>query len=263
MTLQNIKELAQALKAEFNSPSCNLDKCGQLLLKLKIALMEISFLTHDAKHASTEELLLARDVLEIGAQWSIRTKDIDSFERYIAQLQSYYNDYSHLPPSSQKYSLIGLNLVCLLSQNRISDFHTALEKIEPEQLHNNPSIQYAIKLEQSLMEGSYNRVWSSRQVVPAAEYLFFIDILMGTIRNEIASCSEKAYTSLPLKDAGTLLFFTDMGDILNFAKERNWKVNPAEQKAYFHSSADEKVTIPAEQIIKQALFYARDMDRIV
>lgn len=38
-------------------------------------------------------------------------------------------------------------------------------------------------------------------------------------RNEIASCSEKAYTSLPLSDAGTLLFFTNMEDILNFAKE--------------------------------------------
>lgn len=69
------------------------------------------------------------------------------------------------------------------------------------------------------MEGSYNRVWSSRSEVPAPEYLFFIDILMNTIRNEIASCSEKAYTSLPLSDAGTLLFFTNMQDILNFAKE--------------------------------------------
>jgi len=126
---------------------------------------------------------------------------------------------SNLPPSSLKYNLIGLNLLCLLSQNRISDFHTALEQIEPEQLNNNPAIQHPVKLEQSLMEGSYNRVWSSRSVVPAPEYLFFIDILMDTIRNEIASCSEKAYTSLPLSDAGTLLFFTNMQDILNFAKE--------------------------------------------
>jgi len=44
-------------------------------------------------------------------------------------------------------------------------------------------------------------------------YCFF------SYRNEIASCSEKAYTSLPLADAGTLLFFTNMADILNFAQE--------------------------------------------
>ncbi len=100
----------------------------------------------------------------------------------MAQLQTYYNDHSNLPASPLKYNLIGLNLLCLLSQNRISDFHTALETIDPEQLHNNPAIQHSIKLEQSLMEGSYNRVWSSRSDVPSKEYLFFIDILMDTIR---------------------------------------------------------------------------------
>lgn len=89
---------------------------------------------------------------------------------------------SNLPASPLKYNLIGLNLLCLLSQNRISDFHTALETIDPEQLHSNPAIQHPIKLEQSLMEGSYNRVWSSRSEVPSKEYLFFIDILMDTIR---------------------------------------------------------------------------------
>ncbi|KAF9967527.1 hypothetical protein BGZ70_009207 [Mortierella alpina] len=263
MAIAEVKRLAQALSKEYNSPNADLAKCGQYLSQLKIALIELSYLTHENKHDNIEELTLARDVLEIGAQWSIRTKDIPSFERYMAQLQTYYNDHSNLPASPLKYNLIGLNLLCLLSQNRISDFHTALETIDPEQLHNNPAIQHSIKLEQSLMEGSYNRVWSSRSDVPSKEYLFFIDILMDTIRNEIASCSEKAYTSLPLKDAGTLLFFTNMEDILNFAKERKWKVNPGEQKAYFHSDSDEKINIPADQIIKQTMFYARDMDRIV
>ncbi|ORZ00053.1 SAC3/GANP/Nin1/mts3/eIF-3 p25 family-domain-containing protein [Lobosporangium transversale] len=263
MALTDIKTLAQELSKEYNAPNPDLAKCGQYLSKLKIALIELQYLTHEGKHNNIEELTLARDVLEIGAQWSVRTKDIPSFERYMAQLQTYYNDYSELPTSPLKYNLIGLNLLCLLSQNRISDFHTALETIESQELLNNPAIQHPIKLEQSLMEGSYNRVWSSRADVPSKEYLFFIDILMDTIRNEIASCSEKAYSSLPLKDAGTLLFFTNMEDILNFAKERNWKVNPVEQKAYFHSDADERISIPANQIIKQTMFYARDMDRIV
>lgn len=33
------------------------------------------------------------EVLEIGAFWSIRTKDIPSFDRYFSQLQIFYNDY--------------------------------------------------------------------------------------------------------------------------------------------------------------------------
>ncbi|KAG5462634.1 MAG: LOW QUALITY PROTEIN: hypothetical protein BJ554DRAFT_4305, partial [Olpidium bornovanus] len=83
-------------------------------------------------------LLLARDVLELGAQWSIRVKDIPSFERYMTQLLTYYHDYSSVLPESQRmYSLIGLNLLRLLAQNRISDFHTALETIELSLLHEN------------------------------------------------------------------------------------------------------------------------------
>lgn len=38
-------------------------------------------------------------------------------------------------------------------------------------------------------------------------------------RNEIASCEETAYESLPLKDAATLLFFTSQSELLAFAKQ--------------------------------------------
>ena len=38
-------------------------------------------------------VLIAGDILEIGAQWSIARKDIDAFERYMAQLKTYYLDY--------------------------------------------------------------------------------------------------------------------------------------------------------------------------
>lgn len=88
------------------------------------------------------------------------------------------------------------------------------------------------------MEGSYSKVWNAREEAPAEEYKFFVDSLMGTIRyislgpirseiqyanipqrNEIASCEEAAYESLPLKDAATLLFFPNQSGLLLFAKE--------------------------------------------
>lgn len=40
-----------------------------------------------------EDLYILGDILEIGAQWSIAVKDVDSFVRYIAQLKCYYLDY--------------------------------------------------------------------------------------------------------------------------------------------------------------------------
>lgn len=43
-------------------------------------------------------------------------------------------------------------------------------------------------------------------------------VLIFYIRNEIASCEEAAYDSLPLKDAATLLFFKNQTELLSFAK---------------------------------------------
>lgn len=44
------------------------------------------------------------------------------------------------------YPLIGLNLLRLLSQNRLSDFHTALETIDLDQLQSNQFIKQAVDL---------------------------------------------------------------------------------------------------------------------
>lgn len=44
------------------------------------------------------------------------------------------------------YPLTGLNLLRLLSQNRLSDFHTALEAIDPDQLQTNQYIKQAVDL---------------------------------------------------------------------------------------------------------------------
>jgi 26S proteasome regulatory subunit N12 len=185
-------------------------------------------------------MVFAGDILEIGAFYSIRVKDIPSFDRYFSQLQTFYSDYHGvLPPSPRQYPLQGLNLIRLLTQNRISDFHTTLESLPPETLQENPFIRHPVNLERWLMEGSYSKVWNAREEAPAAEYKFFVDSLMGTIRcvspiskhssiddgrrNEIASCEEAAYNSLPMADAETLLFFNNQQDLMLFTQ----KVGPS------------------------------------
>lgn len=141
-----------------------------------------------------------------------------------------------------------MNLIQLLTQNRIADFHTTLESLPlpADSLTANPYIAHPINLEQWLMEGSYSKVWNAREEAPTEEYKFFVDSLMGTIRcvrlsqcscvvvacspvspvlvpcvcrNEIASCEEAAYDSLPLKDAATLLFFKSQNELLTFATQ--------------------------------------------
>ena len=72
----------------------------------------------------------------MGALFSISAKDIPAFERYMAQL----------------------NLLWLLTQNRVAEFHTELELLSPKDIQNNVFIHYPVSLEQYLMEGCYNKV---------------------------------------------------------------------------------------------------------
>ena len=63
-----------------------------------------------------------------------------------------------LPESSLKYELLGLNLLWLLTQNRVAEFHTELELLSPKDIQNNVFIHYPVSVEQYLMEGCYNKV---------------------------------------------------------------------------------------------------------
>lgn len=161
------------------------------------------------------------------------------------------------------------------------------------------------------MEGSYSKVWNAREEAPAEEYKFFVDSLMGTIRyvslssrfsmllaafakvadfccemyrNEIASCEEAAYESLPLKDAATLLFFKTQTELMNFAQQvryspcdlllsglplltiveqRGWQVNLTAGTISFSHKGEEKIEIPKEKLIANNLAYARELEQIV
>jgi 26S proteasome regulatory subunit N12 len=63
-----------------------------------------------------------------------------------------------------------------------------LELFDPALISENIYIKHPVKIEQSLMEGSYSKVWNARQDVPAEEYLVFMDLLMQTIRFESVIC---------------------------------------------------------------------------
>lgn len=43
--------------------------------------------------------------------------------------------------------------------------------------------------------------------------------LVNFRRNEIASCEEVAYSTLPIKDACTLLFFANRSELMAFAQQ--------------------------------------------
>ena len=74
----------------------------------------------------------AREILEHGALVSVKTMDIPAFERYVAQLKIYYSDLAGtLPASQRQHPILGLNLLRLLAQNRIAEFHTEVRAPAP------------------------------------------------------------------------------------------------------------------------------------
>ena len=94
------------------------------------------------------------DILEIGAIHSLRTSDVSAFERYLSLLQSYYQDAAvksklassaSTPAPPQRDAITALNLLRLLSQNRIAEFHTVLETLEKAILESTP-VDWVLKV---------------------------------------------------------------------------------------------------------------------
>ncbi|KAG6832944.1 hypothetical protein H0H92_004828 [Tricholoma furcatifolium] len=265
MAATQLKSLYADLQRSFLSTPSDLKRCGVLLNQLKRGLIQAGLLL-PVGDLNIDDLTVSRDILEIGAFWSIRTQDIPSFDRYFSQLQTFYTDYrSVLPPSPREYPIRGLNLIRLLTQNRIADFHTTLESLPlpADAIAENPYLAHPVSLERWLMEGSYSKVWSARAEAPTEEYKYFVDSLMGTIRNEIASCEEAAYESLPLKDAATLLFFTTQSELLTFAQQRGWQVDLSAGTITFARKGEEQIEIPRQKLIASNLAYARELEQIV
>ncbi|BGP37095.1 regulatory particle non-ATPase [Rhodotorula kratochvilovae] len=253
---QEASQLYSHLKLEWaKGDSLDRDQVRSLLARLKIELSELGLLFPDSSTLDTGALTTAREVLELGALFSVRTDDIPSFERYLSLLSPYYADLSStLPASENEAPLIALSLLRLLSQNRIAEFHTVLETLEGKKVVDSKEVAWVMQLERSLMEGSYSRVWSlcrpspstsSSSALPLPEFAHLTPPLLATVRAEIAACDERAYESLPLRDAKTLLFFETEDEVKAFAAERNWHLDPSTQTLHFPSSRSHPSNLPS------------------
>lgn len=213
-----------------------------------------------------KKIQITGEILEIGVQWSVAKEDIPSFERYMAQLKCYYYDYKEkIPESPLQYELLGLNLLFLLSQNRVADFHTEVELLPADQIQKNPYLKHPLSLEQCLMEGSYNKILQAKCSVPAKVYNFFIDILLQTVRNEIGVCMETAYEKISVKNATKMLNLKSEKEVMDFAKKRDWNLCPRDK--YFHFLAPcekkEEEPFPNSNMVQFAIDYAKELEMIV
>ncbi|KAI5298713.1 alpha-tubulin [Ascosphaera pollenicola] len=268
------------------------DTANSLLSQIKRLLLQSGSLVPTSS-TSPELIPLAREALELGALSAINQQDADGFRRYYQQLQPFYDMERHraiskeAEPSrinlgqSHRSRITGLYLLLLLSVGDNTTFHTVLEGLIVEaalcqkDVEDDPYIKYPVELERSLMEGSYDKVWrdTKSERVPAEEFGLFSSVLVGTIRNEIADCSEKAYPSLPISNAKNLLFLDSEGAVIEFSKSRGWILKDG--RIYFPQPQDEATqaaqalsteesgTWTSGNIIGNTLGYARHLETIV
>ncbi|EMR11623.1 hypothetical protein PNEG_00062 [Pneumocystis murina B123] len=274
-----LKQGLQELRNLFNTKQYI--KCSELLTRLKIALSEENLLVPGA-HLEVNDMILAREIFEIGAYTSLRLSDTEAFVRYTSQLQPYFSNplLSKLPLSQHQSLLTGLWLLNLLAKNCIAEFYTSLETLPTDMIEYDKYISWVIKLEQSIMEGSYDRVKKMLIHCPSPEYEIYVNMIMDLVRNEIANCLEKAYTSLPLQNAVGLLFLSNLNEIIEFSNKKEWLIQ--NDRIYFPDKASESVDemliddqtgsfkfngikseTPNLNFVQQILGYAEELEQIV
>jgi len=130
--------------------------------------IDLTFFEHlpPVSPVDMRECILAREIYEYATFIAVEKEDIVGFERSFTIVKTYYDEFQHILPESQKkYSILGLYLLYLLSFNKISEYHTEIELIPYSEL-NNVFIKVPVSLEVYFVEGSYNKILSSKQNVP-------------------------------------------------------------------------------------------------
>ncbi|CAI5443445.1 unnamed protein product [Caenorhabditis angaria] len=204
----------------------------------------------------------SKDLYEITALLAILKNDLEEFDDAINQVHTFYTMIPEL--NSNQFLMTGLHLMFLLARNRLSDFHMLLEQVPQKDQTSNPYISTPVKIEQSLMEGAYNKVVLTEKNIPSPFYLVFVRIMLDTVRNEIASSIEKSFKVLSAKDAAVMLLFDNEQQLIAFTNARKWKLDG---KSFLFESVevaqDKPLILDTKRITNQTLFYAKQLEQIV
>jgi len=273
---QQVRTLFKQLKAEWEKPdnAKNVTLLVDLIEKLKVEFLAASVLPAPGKEGNLDLLVMQRDTLEISALTAILKRDKEAFRCALTQLKHFYGEIEKLNKtpaleSALKHHMLGLNLMYLLAENKLPEFHMELERIPSQATADNVYISTPVKLEQYLMEGTYNKIFLSKANVPSPYYTYFIEILLDTVRDEIASCIERAYDKLNVSDAARLLFFDGKSaaqDALKYANKKKWRLTGDKSAVVFGVEKDRKSddnVIDSDRLVANHIFYAKQLEMIV
>lgn len=209
--------------------------------------------------------LFEGDILESAVLYNGKRGDDGAFERNFALLLPYYVDLRNDLTPSQKEPLVwGFYLLLLLVQNRIAEFHAAVELL-PTDVQITPEVTQAMELEGWMMQGAYENISSARRAPVSPYFMPLLERIVTTVRNEIASCAEAAYSSLRVKDAAAMLGVSSQEELLSICDEHAWKRQGEYVllKKDVDEVGDERGLPESEQVIQNCLQYAKELERIL
>lgn len=268
MALNEAQRLLPAFKSSVQNGSGDLAPARDMLGQLKLLMTDFPSQAAADVHASPteEEAGVSRDILEYAAILANRLGDMRAFERAVAQLRQYYTlaKQKESPAATDaRQHIMGLFLMHLLVEARLAEFHSQVELLA-EADRASRYITFPLRLDNLLMEGSYNKVLSARGELPSPLFAPYMDKLAGTVRDDIADCAAAAYPSLSLAEAQRMLALASPADVAAYASGRglNWSVTPA---GVHFVPVERKGTEPLDAlaVMKNALAYATDIERIV
>eukprot|EP00298_Acanthocystis_sp_HF-20_P015151 c21040_g2_i1.p1 GENE.c21040_g2_i1~~c21040_g2_i1.p1 ORF type:complete len:251 (+),score=76.61 c21040_g2_i1:585-1337(+) len=245
-----------SLQNAVNSGNTSTEQYKDHILKLKIDAAEL------CQDPDKQNLALAREILETITLFTAQANDLAAFEKSFIQLRAFYSDFnSGLPESENKWRIIGLFLIYLVTENRISEFHSELETIPLSFHSSNPYIKLAVDIEQSISEGSYRKFLGEARLAPDPIYRVFMSDFLSAVREKVASCCEKAYESLTLASAQKLLFFENSQQVEEYATKKGWNLENG--VIDFTEATNTDQALPAKELIAQSLNYAKELETII
>lgn len=211
--------------------------------------------------------------LECGVLLSIVEGDLEAFGRFLALLLPYYGTNSDA--TANRHLVLGLHLMHLLVEHRLSEFHSVLELLDEREVSSIPVLSYPVGLERQLQVGFYDEIMSTP--VPHPSYQFFVDnYLEQTVRDNIADGMEVSYEKLSLDEAASRMKFNNVQELESYVQEYrpDWIVSEeqvdggmmSQQIISFVPVDNQAVSsqdIGAPDWISQSLQYATEMERIV
>ena len=213
-------------------------------------------------------------ILEAQMEFYLSEKKEKEFEQVFQQVKQFYYEYSNiLPESNKRQYYIGLYLLFLVSNNRMTDYCFELEFLKLEDF-DNKEIALAVDIEHCISEGNYNTLYTKNNDVKDKYYQYFLNKLSSTIRFQIAKSVESSYESIKLDVLLNLLIINreEIGNFINEYKNQSTDNNDEDQidwvvennnNCVFKKVVKDKNKIPSHFIMKKTVDLAVELEKII